>query len=632
MLQTIRDKITGGFAAVFLGAIGVVFVFWGIDFQSQADTFAAEVNGEVIEMDTVRRAWQQQQQMLLQFMRDVPEDLIKSQQRSLMDGYVRKKLLTQRARELGYSVTDAELLRKLGEEPAFQDNGKFSVARYKDILQRNNLIESQYEADVKNDLLAEQIQNTVLETSFIAPYELERRFALEKQQRELDYVLVAASSFNDQVEVTDQLVQKYYDGHKSEFEIAETVDLEYLELTRTAAQSKVEVTEDALKAYYDQAKDRFTSSERRRGRQILLTLEEGADEAAVKKQAEELLAKAKAPGADFAKLAKENSTDPGTAETGGEVDWQTRDGSVPEFSEAFFSMTKDEIRGPVKTQFGFHIIKLEAVEPGAIRPFEDVRAELEPEFRRERSDAAFYEETQQMADKAFKALTELNSVAQEMKLEVRKVSGVTRQSAGALGNEPAILEAAFTEDVLERGQNSQLVAIGEDRALVLRVAARTPASVKPLAEVRAGIEVKVRSEQARAAAAKRGAEVLAKLKQGTNWTGIAGEFGLSPAGKRWVTREDAIAPPKVLKAAFEAPVQVSEASPFYGSTTTDDGSFAVFGVSQTKPGDPSTESEQQRSARRDEVSRSLGNFEFGAYYSEAKANAKIRRNDEKVFE
>jgi peptidyl-prolyl cis-trans isomerase D len=632
MLQTIRDKITGGFAAVFLGAIGVVFVFWGIDFQSQADTFAAEVNGEVIQMDTVRRAWQQQQQMLLQFMRDVPEDLIKSQQRSLMDGYVRKKLLTQRARELGYSVTDAELLRKLGEEPAFQDNGKFSVARYKQILQQNNLLESQYEADVKNDLLAEQIQNTVLETSFIAPYELERRFALEKQQRELDYVLVAASSFNDQVEVTDQLVQKYYAGHKSEFEIPETVDLEYLELTRAAAQANVNVTEAALKEYYEQVKDRFTSSERRRGRQILLTLEEGADEAAVKKQAEALLAKAKAPGADFAKLAKENSTDPGTAETGGEVDWQTRDGSVPEFSEAFFSMTQDEIRGPVKTQFGFHIIKLEAVDAGAIRSFEDVRAELEPEFRRERSDAAFYEETQQMADKAFKALTELSSVAQELKLEVRKVTGVTRQSAGALGNEPAILEAAFTEDVLERGQNSQLVAIGEDRALVLRVAARTPASVKPLAEVRAGIEGKVRSEQARAAAAKRGAEVLAKLKQGAGWSGIAAEFNLSPAGKRWVTRDDAIAPPKVLKAAFEAPVQVSEASPSYGSTSTDDGSFAVFGVSQTKPGDPSTESEQQRAARRDEVSRSLGNFEFGAYYSEAKANAKIRRNDEKVFE
>ncbi len=216
-------------------------------------------------------------------------------------------------------------------------------------------------------------------------------------------------------------------------------------------------------------KDRFTTSERRRGRQILLTLEEGANEAAVKKQAEDLLAKAKVPGVDFGKLAKENSTDPGTAETSGEVDWQTRDGSVPEFSEAFFSMAKDEIRGPVKTQFGYHIIKLEEVDPGQIRSFEAVRAELEPEFRKERSDVAFYDETQQLADKAFKALTELNSAAQELQLELRKVMGVTRQNAGALGNDPAVIEAAFSEDVLERGQNSQLVPIGERAGPASRV-------------------------------------------------------------------------------------------------------------------------------------------------------------------
>ncbi|NJO13281.1 MAG: hypothetical protein HC872_07265 [Gammaproteobacteria bacterium] len=632
MLQTMRDKITGGFAAVFLGAIGVVFVFWGIDFQSRGDSFAAEVNGEPIQIDTVRRAWQQQQQRLLQFMPDIPDDLVKSQQRSVMEAFVRRKLLTQRARKLGYSVSDAELIRELRERPEFQEDGKFSVTRYKLLLQQNNLIESQYEADLTSDMLVEQVQNTVLETSFIVPYELERRFALEKQQREVDYVLIAASSFNDKVEVTEQLVQKYYDGHKSEFEIPETVDLEYLELTRAAAQASVNVTEDALKEYYNQVKDRFTTSERRRGRQILLTLEEGADEAAVKKKAEELLVKAKAPGADFAALAKANSTDPGTAETSGEVDWQTRDGSVPEFSEAFFSMAKDEVRGPVKTQFGYHIIKLEAVDSGTIRSFEDVRAELEPEFRRERSDAAFYEETQQLADKAFKALTELNSVAQELKLEVRKATGVTRQNAAALGNDPAVIEAAFSEDVLERGQNSQLVPIGEDRALVLRVAARTPASMKPLTEVRADIEAKVRSEQARAAAAKQGAEVLAKLKAGTSLPSVAGEFSLTPAGKRWITREDAIAPPKVLTAAFEAPAQVSEAKPFYGSTATDDGNFAVFGVSQVQPGDPSSETEPQRAARRDNTVRTFGNFEFGAYYSEAEANAKIRRNDDKVFQ
>src|SRR5687767_1559972 len=117
-------------------------------------------------------------------------------------------------------------------------------------------------------------------------------------------------------------------------------------------------------------------------------------------------------------------------------------------------MGKDEVRGPGKTQVGYHIIKLEEIDPGRVRTFGAVRAELEPEFRKERSDAAFYDETQKLADKAFAALTELNSVAQELKLEVRKVTSVTRQNAAAFGNDPGVIEAAFSEDVLERGQNS----------------------------------------------------------------------------------------------------------------------------------------------------------------------------------
>ncbi len=632
MLQTIRDKITGGFAAVFLGAIAVVFVFWGIDFQSAGNSFAAEVNGEAIRMETVRRAWQAQLSQLQQFMRDVPEDLIKQQQRSLMDEYVRQKLLTQRARELGYNVSDVELLKRLAEIPAFQADGKFSGDRYKVVLQANNLVEVQYEADLKTDIMAAKLRSAVVDSAFIAPYELERRFALEKQQREVDYVLIASNTFNDQVQVTDELVKQWYDSHKSDYQIPETVDLEYLELTRASAQAAVNVTEDALKDYYNQAKDRFTTSERRRGRQILLTVEEGADDAAVKKKAEDLLVKAKVPGADFAKLAKENSNDAGSAEQGGEVEWQTRDGSVPEFSEVFFSMAQGEIRGPVKTQFGYHIIKLEEVEAGRMRPFEEVRAELEPEFRKERSDAVFYEETQKLGEQSFAALTELGSVAQAMNLELRKVQGFTRQGGPVLGNDPGVIEAAFSEDVLERGQNSSLVTLGDDRALVLRVASRKPASEKPMAEVRPQIEAQVRTKLARDAAAKQGNDALAKLKGGADWASVTSQLKLSPAGKRWVTREDNIAPPAVLKAAFGAPVQVSEAKPHFGGVATDDGSFAVFGVSQVKAGDPKSESDQQRTARRTDSARAVGNYEFGAYVEEVESNAKIRRNDEKVFE
>jgi peptidyl-prolyl cis-trans isomerase D len=295
-------------------------------------------------------------------------------------------------------------------------------------------------------------------------------------------------------------------------------------------------------------------------------------------------------------------------------------------------MARGEIRGPVKTQFGYHIIQLEEVEAGKARSFEEVRAELEPEFRKDRSDTAFYDETQKLAEKAFASLTELASVADELNLELRKVTGFTRQGGPVLGADPGVIDAVFSEDVLERGQNSSLVTLGEDRALVLRVASRTPASEKPLADVRADVESKVRTQAARDAAAKLGSDALAKLKQGASWASVAEELKLSPAGRRWVTREDNIAPPKVLQAVFAAPGPVTEAKPHFGSATTDDGNFAVFAVSQVKAGDPGTETEQARTARREEAARTVGNIEFGAYYSEAQSNAKIVRNDSKVFE
>ena len=634
MLQQIRDRITGGFAAVFLGAIAVVFVFWGIDFQSRGASYAAEVNGQQISVDEVRREWQQQFGRLQELLRDVPEDIKKQQQRMLMDRYVRQALLVQRARKLGYNISDRELLQNLAEIPEFQDNGKFSKERYDELLERAGLGQAKFEQEQRERLLGSLLQKAVVDTAFVVPYELEQRFKLEQQQREVDYMLILASAFNDQVQVTDAMVQQYYDGHKTDFQIPETLDLEYLEITRAGVESKVEVTEAGLRDYYESVKARYTTSERRRGRQILLTADAGQDDNAIKKKADDLVAKAKEPGTDFAKLSRENSTDPGIAETGGEVEWQTADGSVPEFSQVFFSMKPNEVRGPVKTQFGYHIIKLDEIEAGRVRPFEEVRAELEPEFRKERSDSVFYDENTALGEKSFAALTELASVAKDMKLELRKETGFTRANGGpTLGKDEGLIDAVFNEDVLERGRNSALVNLGDNRTLVLRVANRTPASTKPLAEVRPIIEAQVRAQAARDLAAKQGNEALTKLKGGATWESVASELKLAPAGRRWVSRDDAIAPQKVLQAAFNAPTtQVVETKPYFGSTKTDDGSFAVYSVSQIKLGDPTKETEQQRTARSTGTVDAIANYEFGAYMSAMEANAKIRRNDEKVFE
>jgi peptidyl-prolyl cis-trans isomerase D len=243
----------------------------------------------------------------------------------------------------------------------------------------------------------------------------------------------------------------------------------------------------------------------------------------------------------------------------------------------------------------------------------------------------FYDESQKMADAAFAALTELDSVAKSLNLQVREIKGFTREGGGELGADQGVIDAAFSEDVLQRRQNSPLIPVGEDKAVVLRVAAHKPAEPRPLAEVRTEIETRLRAQAAREAAAAKGADAVARLQKGESWESLSA-IGLKPVGKRFVTREDSIAPAAVLRQAFQASkTEISEAKPYVSGVTTDDGNYAVFAVTQIRNGQADKEPEAERNARRRLNERRVGNEELTAYVEEAERNADIVRND-KVFE
>jgi peptidyl-prolyl cis-trans isomerase D len=636
MLQNIRDKISGVVAIAFLGAIALVFIFWGahglVDFNAGPKTFAAKVDGDRIPIDQVQRAWQQRQSQLQQMLRgELPAEMVKSQQTMLLDQFVEEKLLKQRAERFGYRITDAELARQLMQRPEFQVDGKFSKDRYNALLAANGLTETGFEAQMQDGLLIDQLRNAVIESAFVAPYELDRRYAIEKQEREIDYALIPASDYAASTSVTDEQVKKWYDENKQNYMLPETVNLQYIELTREHAESGIEVTEQALKEYYEQVKDRFTTQEQRHGRHILITVGDGVDDAAARKKAEELTAKAKA-GADFAQLAKENSKDAGSAQQGGDLGLATRDVFVGPFGDALFTMAAGEIRGPVKSEFGYHVIKLDEIQPGHVKSYDEAHAELEADYRRERAQNIFYDESQKLADTAFAALTELDSVAKQLNLPVKTVNGFTREGGGEFGEEPSVIEAAFSDDVLERRQNSSLVTVGEDRALVLRVTDHKAAEARPLDTVSAQIREQLKSQRMREAAAAQGAFAMARLQKGEAWPAVTGALHLGAVGKRFMGRQDSIAPAAIVRAAFNAPTtEISEAKPYFGGVTTDDGNYAVYAVTHVRNADPSKEAAAERNNRRRRAEVQSGNGEFNAYVGEAERTTKIVKND-KLFE
>lgn len=632
MLQSIRDKITGWFAIIFLGAIAVVFIFWGVETGSNAGArYAATVNGEGIPLEMVRKDWQSRERQLQQMMGGaIPEQMIKAQQSAILDEHIRRQLLTDHARELGYRVSDSLMLQRITSFPQLQVDGKFSPSLYQNIVQQQDRTVPEFEREFRATMQIDQLERGIAESAFALPNEVVRREALEGETREVDYAVIPASAYLASALVTEEQIQSWYDAHKAEYMTPETADIEYLELKLSDAESEVAVTDELLRGYYEQVKERLTTPERRRPRHILIAVGDGVNDATAEKTAQEVLAKLNA-GGDFAALAKQYSKDPISTPNGGVLDWVSRGGSMGPFEEALFAMSKNEVRGPVKTEFGYHVLRLDEIEGGETKSYDDAKIELEKEYRAENAQKIFYERSQKLGDESFKALTELTTVAATLNLPLKKLEGFSRRGGGEFANDPKIIEAVFQEDTLAKNENSALIALGEDRAVVVRVATHHPPVQLPVAAVRTAIEFKLKDQAARDAAAKRGAELVARLDGGATWSAVLGDAKLASLGKRAIGRTEASIPAAVRQAIFSVSRDaVTAAKPAYRGAVTEDGGFAIVAVSEVRTG-ALVAGTPESAAKVRQVAQAQGNQELGAYENELQQKAKVDRNP-KAFE
>jgi peptidyl-prolyl cis-trans isomerase D len=460
------------------------------------------------------------------------------------------------------------------------------------------------------------------------PGELNRRIALEGETRDVEYAVLPAAGFAAGAEVTPKQVAAWYEKNAANLRTPEAVDLQYVRLDLADVEAGVEVTEDALREFYAQvAPERYVSTERRRARHILI--EAGTDDAAAREKAEQLAKRAKG-GEDFATLATENSDDPGSKGQGGDLGWATRESFVAPFSEALFAMAPGEVRGPVQTQFGYHVIRLEEVDAAHQRSFEEVREELEADFRRERAQARFYEQSQALADEAFASLSELDSVAGKLGLTVQSVEGFTRQGGGPFGTEQKVIDAAFSDEVLQERQNSPAISLGEESVVVLRVTDHKPPAQRPLEEVRPEIEATLRNEAARQAAEAAAQAAVERLAAGGSLSAIATEAGAQTTGPATFSRSDEAIPLELRKAVFLAPAP-AQGQVSHGTAVLPNGDAVVFAVNAVRPGSMSPEVAAQFAESAQRAAQQTALAEFAAYVAELERNAKVTRNP-KVFE
>ncbi|HEX6570574.1 MAG TPA: peptidyl-prolyl cis-trans isomerase, partial [Steroidobacteraceae bacterium] len=464
------------------------------------------------------------------------------------------------------------------------------------------------------------------------PGELQRRVALEGETRDVAYAVVPAAAYATQVEVTPDAVAAYYDKNKAQFMTPETVSLQYLRLDLAAIAANVQVTEEGLRKYYEETAARNETPERRKASHILV--ESGNDDAAAKKEAEDLAARAKT-GADFAALAREHSDDVGSKASGGDLGWATREAYVKEFSDALFGLQQQgDIVGPVRSQFGYHVIRLDGIETPHVRSFEEVRAELEPEYRREQAQNEFYEKSQQLADESFAALSELETVAKKLALPLQTVEEFSRQAGGgALGNDRKLIEAAFSDEVLQERQNSPPIQLGEESVVVLRVSDHKPSKQRPLDEVRDQITAQLREEGAREAAAKTAAALAKRVTAGEAFAVVAASANTTATETQSITRQgpvsDTAAPvaPELVKAVFQATRPAGDGKVTAGTATLASGDQAVFVVSNVRPGTLDAAAQAELPMRAQQTAQLRAAVEFSAYMDELKRTSKVKRNE-----
>lgn len=611
---------------IVLAVIFLPFAFFGVDSYFRSVDLGADigsVNGRPITQQEFAQSLQERQAALQRMIGgNVPPGLLDSPEikTAVVDALVRQRLLLDRAAAIGVIVPDSQLQQLIAEQPGFLEGGKFSNARYVEILRRQNLTPVQFENIVRRDLMVERIGDAYRSTALVSSAVTDRLLRINGQQREVSQIVIEPQQFVSEVKLADDAVKQYYDAHPDEFKVPERARIEYLVLSLDSVAAQTEVSNDDVRQHYEQNLKQFAKGEERQASHILITADASASpdmKAKARAQAESLLQQVRKKPASFAELAKKNSQDPGSAVKGGDLGYFPRGAMVGPFENAVFGMKVGELSDIVESQFGFHIIKLTGVKG---RGYEDVRKQVEQDLKRQRASKRFSELAEQFSNLAFEQGDSLKPAADALKLPVQNGGWVNRNSAdNKLLNNPKLLQAVFSDEVVKNKRNTEVIDVGGNTLVAARVVEHAPASVLPLSDISAGIAKQLTLKQAGQLAAKHGRDLLAKLKAGED---AAGKW--SPA--KLISRRDTqgLSAPEVAE-AFKLD---GGKLPAYAGVENPRGAFVLLKVSRTVEVEEADAA--KRKAATDELRQIVAQEQSNAYVAALKAKADVKLKLDKI--
>ena len=631
MLQQIGDSLKGHkwLTYTVFGALALIFAAWGAygisNLNFGSSNYAAKVNGHTIAYEDVRASWQREQNQWQQrFGGEIPASQRALLEDQLLEQAVRSALITDRANDLGYRVSQQQLTAAVRAEQAFQLDGQYNAEVAKSRLAQAGITPDQYANDLKTDLERRELEDGIQLSQFVTPTEVERLHALTDQERQIRYVVVPADKYTAAAQVADTAIQAYYDAHKSQFMTSESVNLQYTQLTLAQVTAQITVSDADLQDYYTKNKNRYISTEQRRAHQILVAVNAKVDAATALKKAQDIEAKLKA-GANFEALAKQSSDDAGSATQGGDLGLVERSSLEGPFADALFAMKPADISAPVRTKYGYHVIRLDEVVPAKGKTFEEARTDVLDQLRHDRAADKFGDMQEQIQQKIDQSGQTLELLAKEFGLTVGDVPAYLRGTGGGdLGASKDLQDLVFGDAVLGEHRIGGPIVLDNDRLLLVKDLSHALPAPKPLASVHDQIVAQLR-KQAGGQAALQAAEAAAKeLQAGKDFDAVAKELGVTAEAARFVGRQDPSVPAAIREAAFIAP-KPGEHQPLYQALPQPDGGALVLGIMavrvDTAPANP-----QQISAQAHQLALQYGEDDARAYIEQARKSAKVQKN------
>jgi len=627
MLDKMREGAQGATAKIIIVVIILSFALAGVSSYLGGSNVAVAVvvNGEEISKETVEQAYQNERARLEQqygeqfdLLASTPDFNQKIRQQA-MQTVISERLLTQAINDMGLRIGDEQVKQEMRKMPEFQVDGNFNNEQYLSLLRRASYTPAQFSESVKQDLARRQLLTMVLGSEFSLPMEVDQANRLQAQKRVARVLTVKASDFANTDPISEQEISTYYENNSQLFQTTEQVSVDYVVLDGSLLADQVTVSDAELESYYDLRASDYQRSEKRKVAHILLL----GDTKAAKEKAQAILSELE-KGADFAQLVAENSEDSYSAKNNGELDWFERGVMDPAFDDAAFQLTEEApLSDIVKSQFGYHIIKLVDIQESKTLPLSEVTTQVENAAKQEKMNTLYYELQQRLSEVAFEMPDNLDEAAKVLGGEVQHTELFSAEDAPEPLADNAVLKIVFDREFREDRMNSDLIELSEDKAIVVHINRYQPAALKPLAEVSEQIIEQLQAEKAHKNTEEFVKSLMVKLNAQQSIEDILTEKKLAFSEPLTITRDQRELDYRVLQAVFKLAKPAAQQAT-YDWVTTSTGDYALIELNTVHEVDPEVSNSDDIQKIEQRLQRLFSESTYQALSLALMANADIK--------